>query len=202
MTFTQEIKIALQSYQRRILNRPQRAAVLMPIIEDEQGARILLTRRSSHLGSHAGEVSFPGGKVEDADQNLIATALRETYEEINVKHQDIEVLGVLDDMMPKKQSMAVTPVVGVIHNMNMLQANPQEVDRIFTIPIDTLIQSHRWRCKYHTWGNQSWPIYYFDYDGELLWGLSAYMTLIMLRLSRYGSPMDLSWLNQHFKMSH
>lgn len=196
MSFSQDVQRGLDHYQRRLLQRPDRAAVLIPILQDEQGARIVLTRRASSLGSHAGEVSFPGGKVDTQDRDLIATALRESEEEINLKSSDVEILGMLDDMVPKKRTMAVTPVIGLIHNTPQFKANPDEVARIFTIPINYLYQTNHWRCEQHQWEEQIWPIYYCDYDNELLWGLSAYMTLIMLSLTQRGSPVDLSWMSR------
>ena len=121
--------------QRRVLNRPKKAAVLVPLVEDESEPRLILTRRASTLSSHQGEVAFPGGMHDAEDLTLTQTALREAYEEIHLPSHQVDILGILDDMMPKSERVAVTPVVGVIEHLPPLKANPSEVDRIFEIPI-------------------------------------------------------------------
>ena len=177
--------------QRRVLNRPRKAAVLVPLIEDELEPRLILTRRASTLSSHQGEVAFPGGMYDIEDRDLIQTALREAREEIDLQPSQVKVLGLLDDMIPKSERVAVTPVVGVITNTPVLKANPAEVDRIFEIPISALLDRDLWRTKTTLWRGRHWPIYYFDYDGETLWGLSAYIVLSLLEYTPYGSPFTL-----------
>ena len=176
---------------RRILNRPKRAAVLVPLIEDESEPRLILTRRASTLSSHQGEVAFPGGMYDHQDEDLIQTALREAYEEVDLYPDQVEILGLLDDMIPKSERVAVTPVVGLITHPPVLKANPAEVDRIFEIPISALLDQKQWRSQITLWRGRQWSIYYFDYDGETLWGLSAYIVLSLLECTPYGSPFKL-----------
>ena len=178
--------------QRRVLNRPKKAAVLVPLVEDESEPRLILTRRASTLSSHQGEVAFPGGMYDAEDLTLTQTALREAYEEIHLPPHQVDILGILDDMMPKSERVAVTPVVGVIEHLPPLKANPGEVDRIFEIPISVLLDKDQWRTKTTLWRGRYWPLYFFDYDGETLWGLSAYIVLNLLQYTPYGSPFKIN----------
>ena len=176
---------------RRLLNRPKKAAVLVPLIEDDHEPRLILTRRSSTLSTHKGEVAFPGGMHDPQDIDLAQTALREAEEEIQLPRSQVEVLGFLDDMIPKSEWVAVTPVVGLIQHKPVLKANPAEVDRIFEIPLSSLLDRTQWRYEMTLWREKYWPVYFFDYDGETLWGLSAYIVLSLLKYTPYGSPFDL-----------
>ena len=95
-------------------------------------------------------------------------------------------------MIPKSEHVAVTPVIGVITDLPILKANPSEVDRIFEIPISVLLEKKKWRSKRTLWRGQYWPVYFFEYDGETLWGLSAYIVLNLLHYTPYGSPFKLN----------
>ena len=193
MIVSHALSASLPSYERRILKRSRRAGVLVGLIEDEGPPRLLLTRRAKTLGQHSGEVAFPGGMSESQDEDLIATALREAYEEVGLPPSTVEVLGLLDDLTPSVTDIAVTPVVGVIRSLPPLRPNPSEVARIFEIPIEPLLAASNWRMEEKQWQGRLWPIYFFDYDQETLWGLSAYITLLLLNLTPQGSPVDLSW---------
>ena len=189
----------LDNLRRAITQRPRRedsrnrtAAVLIPILVDDDGtASIILTRRADTLSTHRGEVAFPGGGVEPEDADLVATALREAQEEVNIHPNGVDVLGMLDDMPTITNRMMVTPVVGVLSEPPQLVADPIEVARIFTIPINALINPEGWVIKHHEHSGRDWPVYYFDWDGETLWGLSAYITLQLLSLLPTGGPFEL-----------
>ena len=111
---------------------------------------------------------------------MTATALREAQEEVNIDPGHVEVLGLLDDMPTVTNRVMVTPVVGLLTQEPELVADPTEVARIFTIPIRALMNSNGWETRYHRHNDREWPIYYFQWDGETLWGLSAYITLQFL----------------------
>ncbi len=94
---------------RRALGRPQRAAVLVPIVDDGGPLRLLLTRRTEDLPTHAGQVAFPGGLVEPGEEDPVNTALREADEEVGLPKGAVEVLGLLDDFPTRPDTVAVTP---------------------------------------------------------------------------------------------
>ena len=175
--------------QRR--TRPKVAAVLVPIIQSSDGLHLLLTRRADTLSSHRGEVAFPGGGVEPADQSLVETALREATEEVALPSERVEVLGQLDDFPTLGDRTIVTPIVGLINGFPELHPEPAEVARIFTIPIAELEKSDGWTIRSYSQRGHDFPVFYFDWDGETLWGLSAYITLQLLSLNEGGGPCEL-----------
>ena len=185
------LEAALTRRHRRSDKRGQYAAVLVPIIDDGGPLRILLTRRTEQLPTHKGQVAFPGGRVEAEDTGPIDTALRETHEEIGMASEYVDVLGRLDDFPTVTDEMMVTPVVGWITEVPALVASPDEVARIFTIPVTALMDGDRWITRHWERGGKEYPVYYFDWDGETLWGLSAYITLQLLALLPEGAPIDL-----------
>jgi 8-oxo-dGTP pyrophosphatase MutT (NUDIX family) len=176
---------------RRVLERPRRAAVLVPIVDDGGAPRLLLTRRTLDLPTHAGQVAFPGGSVEPGESDPAKTALREAEEEIGLPADAVEVLGLLDDFPTRTDEVAVTPVVGVVRRVPRLHARAAEVARIFDIPIADLIQADRWTWREEPRGERRLWIYYFLHEGETLWGLSARIVLHLLEVSDLGSPVPL-----------
>ncbi|OLC56072.1 MAG: hypothetical protein AUH92_00830 [Acidobacteria bacterium 13_1_40CM_4_69_4] len=132
---------------RRGLDRPQRAAVLVPIVDDGGPLRLLLTRRTEDLPTHAGQVAFPGGLVEAGEDDPVRTALREAEEEIGLPPGAVEVLGLLDDFPTRTDTVTVTPVAGVLRQVPELRPGAAEVARIFDIPIAELMQPDRGTCR-------------------------------------------------------
>jgi 8-oxo-dGTP pyrophosphatase MutT (NUDIX family) len=179
------------------LNLPRRASVLIGLVEDGGPPRLLLTRRASTLGNHSGEVAYPGGMMDPSDKSVAHTALREAHEEVRLPAERVELLGPLDDMIPKNRAVAVTPWVGLIRSVPPLVANSAEVARIFYIPLSALQEPKRWQTKDVSWDGRSWPIHFFDYDGERLWGLSAFFTLALLGLTEEGAPIKPNWSEIH-----
>lgn len=189
-----QIAHALQQRHARFeLPCTRKASVLVGLIEDEGAPRLLLTRRASTLGSHSGEVAYPGGMMDPSDKSLAHTALREAQEEVQLPQSAVELLGPLDDMIPKNRDVAVTPWIGLIRKLPPLKANRTEVARIFEIPLSALRDSSRWQTKDVVWDGRHWPIHFFDYDGERLWGLSAFFTLALLSLTDEGAPIKPNW---------
>lgn len=183
------LRQTLAQRRRRTLVRPKAAAVLVPIIDDGDPRRLLLTRRTNHLPTHKGQVAFPGGRLEN-DETPIEAALREAHEEIGLPASHVEVLGLLDDFPTIHNDTTVTPVVARIANLPPLTPEPGEVARIFDIPLSILLASESWRIDTVRHQKRQWPMYYCDHDGETLWGLSAYITLHMLDQSPLSMPFD------------
>ena len=120
------------------------AAVLIGLVERPQGLQVLLTERSARLNSHAGQIAFPGGKADAEDSDLVATALRETQEEVGLDRQWIEVLGQMP-LYSTGSGFHVTPVVALIQPGFDLHPNPSEVASVFEVPLSFLMQpaNHR-----------------------------------------------------------
>lgn len=156
----------------RVLEREARAAVLVPIVDDGGPLRLILTRRTRHLPTHQGHVAFPGGHVQAKDRDVVATALREADEEIGLAPDRVEVLGPLDDLLTHDGRVAVTPIVGRVAVLPVLRPRPEEVDRVFSIPVAELADPGRWVDDA------------FHHDGEILWGLSARIVASLFREGR------------------
>lgn len=187
----ESVAARLSRRDRRSLERPRRAAVLIPIVNDEGPLRLILTRRADGLSTHKGQVAFPGGGMEPEDDGPVDTASREAHEEIGLCHEHIDVLGLLDDFPTVDGEIAVTPVVAKLETLPELCADPEEVARIFTIPLDSLREPGRWEARHIEKYERKLPIYFFEHDGETLWGLSAYMVLHLLDACRLGVPFEL-----------
>lgn len=149
------------------------SAVLLPIIKKEQ-PELILTLRSKHLSSHAGEVSFPGGKREQSDTDLLHTALREAYEEIALPAEKVEVIGALQPLL-SKHKLKVKPYVGLVEYDFELEANLDEVDSIFTVPLAYF--KHAPRMVTHRLDDfqVDWYVPCYKYKQFTIWGLTAMM---------------------------
>ncbi len=178
-----QFKAQLAQRERRHLDRERHAAVLMPLVFDGGEPRVILTRRTEDLSTHKGQVAYPGGRMEPEDQgDVIQTALRESHEEVGLAPDSVQVLGLLDDFPTVSDKVAVTPIVGLLTQTPELTPDPREVARIFEIPLELLCQQDSWEQKQVERNGRKWPMYYCHYDGEVLWGLSAYITLHCLEL--------------------
>lgn len=156
------------------------AAVLMPLVYWEGEWHLLFTRRTDSVEDHKGQVSFPGGAVDPTDRDIIDTALRETYEEIGIKPEDVKILG---SLKPRElvSGFFVTPIIGVIPYPYPFSLSVNEVARIFTISLSWLADEENRFMKPHTFMGQEFQVlYYRTYDTEVLWGASASMTLELL----------------------
>lgn len=168
-----------------------RAAVLIPIFEEDGEARVVLTRRSSSLRSHRGEVSFPGGRIE-ADETPLQAALREAEEEVGLDPAPIEVLGGLAPLATLSSSSSITPYVGVLPGRPALRANPAEVELAFDVALadllaDGVFREERWDFPF----GEDRPVYFFDLPADLIWGATARILHELLSLvvtERTGPP--------------
>ena len=156
------------------------AAVLVPLIWDTDQWHLLFTRRTERVESHKGQVSFPGGGCDEGETTPEETALREAGEELGIDARQVRILGRLTNMITIS-SFRVTPVVGVIQWPTVLRVGQDEVERVFTIPLNWLADSRN-RWEFTMPGRKRFLIAYHPYDGELLWGATARMTVDFLKV--------------------
>jgi 8-oxo-dGTP pyrophosphatase MutT (NUDIX family) len=152
------------------------AAVLVGLVDRPQGAQVLLTRRTDGLRNHAGQVSFPGGRVEAADLDATATALRETFEEVGVAPTQVSPLGLLDPLVTIT-GFRVLPVVATIDPGYVARPDPSEVAEVFEVPLDYLLDpanlahrdiEHRGRVR---------RVLEFRWPSQRIWGVTAAILL-------------------------
>ena len=156
------------------------AAVLIPLTDEPQ-PDLILTRRASHLSSHAGEVAFPGGKKDPEDKDLVATALRESHEEINLPPDAVEVIGHLPPAR-SKFGLMVTPIVGVIHPQQDLVASEDEIDHIFSVPLQFFLENQPNDIHEASYQGQTFRVPCYNYQGNVIWGLTAYFIAEFMNL--------------------
>ncbi len=154
------------------------AAVLVPLIHEADSWRLLFTRRTDRVESHKGQVSFPGGGCDEGESTPEETALREAQEEVGIDPANVRILGRLANLITVT-SFRVTPVVGLIGWPAVFRVGVDEVDRVFTIPLDWLVD-RRNRWEFGMPGGKRTLIAFHPYDGELLWGATARITVDFL----------------------
>jgi 8-oxo-dGTP pyrophosphatase MutT (NUDIX family) len=150
------------------------AAVLIGLIERPQGWQVLLTQRTANLSSHAGQVSFPGGKVDATDADVIAAAIREAEEEVGIAPSDIEVLGTLDRFVTIS-SFSVTPVLALLSPAIAPRAQEAEVAAIFEAPLALFCDPNAARIERRVLRGKLRSTQVFDHQGMAIWGATAAM---------------------------
>jgi 8-oxo-dGTP pyrophosphatase MutT (NUDIX family) len=177
------------------------ASVLIPILNASPDRNcpdwhLLFTHRTDRVADHKGQVSFPGGRADLQDINPEATALREAHEEIGLKPQDVEIIGKLEKF-PTITRYLVTPVIGLIPYPYAFHLQPEEVSRVFTIPLAWLSEpsNHEIRARQvipdEAPGSSFTVIYFKPYQEEILWGITAEITLRLLARLIDSSRLDL-----------
>jgi 8-oxo-dGTP pyrophosphatase MutT (NUDIX family) len=146
----------------------------MPLFPDSHGYGLLFTKRTSRVGSHKGQISFPGGVVDDEDKNFRETALREADEEIGLRRDDVTILGRIDDMQTKSTDFIVHPFVGLIPHPYDFKINPREVEKIVKVPLDVFF-SHDSPHKREEaeFNGFIYPGTAWEYQDEVIWGATA-----------------------------
>jgi 8-oxo-dGTP pyrophosphatase MutT (NUDIX family) len=147
------------------------AAVLIPLFQDGNDFSVLLTERTQKVEAHKGQISFPGGRIDENDRSLLETALREAYEEVGIHQKDVIVLGRTDDMRTVASNYIVHPFVGLIPTSYSFVINKDEVERLITVPFRVFFE-----------GGSVMPVNYegrvyeslaYTYYGEVIWGATA-----------------------------
>ncbi|XP_015874257.3 nudix hydrolase 15, mitochondrial [Ziziphus jujuba] len=175
-------------------NAPKnRAAVLICLFQGDDGdLRVILTKRASTLSSHSGEVALPGGKVEEGDEDDVATAIREAKEEIGLDACLVNVVTVLEPFHTKR-GMLVVPVIGVLSDRKAFNPSPNaaEVEEIFDAPLEICLKDENRRVEEKEWHGVKYLLHYFDYEANkkkfVIWALTAGI-LIMAASVVYQKP--------------
>ncbi len=150
------------------------AGVLIPIDVTDAEPRVILTKRSSALKHHPGQIAFPGGKVDEADADPIAAALREANEEIGLPQATVRILGTLPEH-ETVTSFQVTPVVALVEQPFQLCPEPGEVDEVFSVPLTHVIERQNFAIQGRRWRGQRRYYYTVPFGPYYIWGASARM---------------------------
>ncbi|MBU1492623.1 MAG: CoA pyrophosphatase [Actinobacteria bacterium] len=156
------------------------AAVLVPLYEDGGELRVVLTRRPDGMRTHAGDVVFPGGKIDPEDDGPVGAAIREAWEEVGIPADHIEVLGGLDSLTTRSQEMWIAPVVARIRRPAELHPEPGEVDAIIEPTISELLDDAAWTTQ--DWGGHT--LWFHEFPEGILWGATARMVRQLLEYFR------------------
>ena len=152
---------------------PTPAAVLVPLVEHADGFTVLLTQRTAHLVHHPGQISFPGGRLEEEDGgDAVVAALRETDEEIGLPAGQVSVLGRLDDYVTGT-GFIIAPVVGVVVPPLALRPDPFEVAEIFEVPLDFLLDPENHKLHRRVVAGRHRPFWSMTWDERMIWGATA-----------------------------
>jgi len=162
--------------QRKLTSDLMAAAVLIPIITREASLSVLLTERSPDLKHHAGQISFPGGRMDAADRDIRATALRETQEEVGIDPANVEIIGYLDPN-PTVTGYAVTPVVALVDLQQELIIDPLEVKSAFEVPLPFLLDEDNQQSAEREFEGVMVPIAEFNFGQYRIWGATASMLI-------------------------
>ncbi len=160
------------------------AAVLLPLYQERDIWHLLFTRRTEFVESHRGQVSFPGGVIDSEDESPTQAALREIQEEVGIRPEDIDILGMLEPLLTTTQ-YAITPIVGTFPWPYDLRLNRDEVASVFGVSLEWLADKNNLEVRQRDFpvSGSSIPVYYFKpYQGEIIWGATALLTLNLLRL--------------------
>lgn len=152
------------------------AAVLVPLIERAHDLTVLFTRRTDDLATHAGQIAFPGGRVDDSDESLIHAALRETHEEVGIDPSFVDIAGLLD-IYTTGSGFRIQPVVGFVQEGFEIIPNPREVAEVFEVPLGFLLDRNNHRLDTKDLGNGPVQFYAVPYEEHYIWGATAGMLL-------------------------
>ena len=152
------------------------SAVLALLAPGEHGAEILLTRRSTKLSNHQGEISFPGGRV-DSDESIVEAALRETHEEVGVTAQLVTVHAELSPLSTFVSRSYIVPVLATVHEKPELLISSDEVDRALWVPLAELVRADTFSWEWWNFDrvefSEDRPMFFFHLDDETIWGATA-----------------------------
>jgi 8-oxo-dGTP pyrophosphatase MutT (NUDIX family) len=152
----------------------RQAAILVPLFKHKEEYKILFTKRTNRVEEHKGQISFPGGSVDEEDNSFEDTALREAYEEVGLLREDVKVLGRTDDSLTLASNYIIHPVVGFVPYPYPFKINSREVKRLIEVPFKVFVEEyakHKNSVVEHEGGLYEGPA--VNYQGDIIWGASA-----------------------------
>src|SRR5512136_2180308 len=168
--FVESIRKKLSSRQRNVIEHPpfSHAAVLVPLFQKDGDCHLLFTKRSEEVKYHKGEISFPGGVVDEEDRELINTALREAHEEIGLKESDVQIIGVLDDIVTITEFI-VTPIVGLFSYPYPFKISEVEIAELIEVPLASLLKEDCLSEREIFRGGQREIVFAYQYGDHVIW---------------------------------
>jgi 8-oxo-dGTP pyrophosphatase MutT (NUDIX family) len=167
------------------------AAVLVPLLPRPEGLHVLFTERSKELRAHAGQISFPGGRVEVADADAPAAALREAHEEVGLDKEDVEILGMLDDCPTFVTGFVITPVVGLVNPLAFTSAgrypwnpSPAEIAALHELPVADFLDPGNLRVEMREREGRMFELYWYTVRGQVVWGATARILNQLIQLAQ------------------
>ena len=172
--FVQHVRDVLTHRKREELDDPSLvcAAVLVPLLCKGDEWHVLVTKRTQTVEHHKGQISFPGGACDADDANLRMTALRETYEEVGIPPESVDVLGALDDFATVT-NYAITPFVGVIPHPFVYHPNSNEVEMAIEVPLSFLLENGNLHVEKREFGGSTFDVLAWYYGSHRIWGATA-----------------------------
>jgi 8-oxo-dGTP pyrophosphatase MutT (NUDIX family) len=148
------------------------AAVLVPLFKKGGNCHLLFTKRSEEVKYHKGEISFPGGVVDEEDSELISTALREAFEEIGLKENDVQIIGVLDDIVTITEFI-VTPIIGLFPFPYPFKVSEAEIAELIEVPLSFLLDEECFSEREILRGGRNEVVFAYQYGKHIIWGATA-----------------------------
>jgi len=149
-----------------------RAAVLVPLVE-RGGPHVIFAKRTDRVGTHRGQISFPGGTIDPADRSPLDAALRESEEEVGLPRAAVEPLGALDDTETFATQFVITPWVGVVREPVVWRPDGEEIEEVIEVPFASLVERANFRVEHWERDGVVRPVYFYDWGGEVIWGATA-----------------------------
>jgi len=180
--FRTALASALASRSRNLLSLDgfDRAGVLVPIIQARGDYELLLTKRTDNVETHKGQISFPGGMVDTNDVDIVDTALRETMEEIGLRREAVDVVGLLDDL-PTPTGFIITPIVGLIETLPSLSPNAHEVAEVLYVPLSFFADARNGRMEMREFRGKQHEVWYYETGQHTIWGATAMIIRSLLK---------------------
>ena len=172
----QKIKEILSQQEKECIPHPglNEAAVLVPIYEKAGEHYILFTKRTDEVEHHKGQISFPGGRRDESDDDLLATALREGYEEVGLRPEVVEIAGKLDQERTITSKFSICPFVAFIPYPYQFELSSDEVEQLLEVPLSALLDKDNFREETITdEEGRIIPSYYYHYGDQVIWGATA-----------------------------
>lgn len=163
------------------LKTPRPAAVLIPLVLREEGTTVLLTRRTAHLKAHAGQISFPGGRIDPGDNGPAGAALRETWEEVGIESDHIALAGRLDSYVTRT-GFEITPFIGFLEAPLTLVLNENEVAEAFEVPLAFVLDRSNLRQDTMDMNGMSRTFFAFQWKDYYIWGATAGMLVNLMEI--------------------